>query len=390
MGEALIKQIQDTVIKYANIISNVVNVDVEIVDTNFYRIAGTGIYKNKIDEDISDEAFVYTEVIKTGKHHIIENPGKHPLCSQCEHKECCVEKMQISTPIKFNDEIIGVIGLICSCEEQKTILLEKMETYIEFLYQIADFISAKLFAYLEAERNKKIISLFKQIIDSMDNGVLVVNIDGKIFHINKSAMKQLKLTPSHINEAVEIISKNEFIMDKEEFTVKIGSKQYCLLGQLLPMTPIIPDCNRIFIFNQIKKLKADAYKLTNAHQVVKVERILGQSKSMVSLKSRIKKIAASKSTVLITGDSGTGKELIARAIHSESDRSDRPFIAINCGAIPDALLESELFGYVKGAFSGANPNGRIGKFELANKGVIFLDEIGDMPLHLQVKILRIL
>ena len=111
---------------------------------------------------------------------------------------------------------------------------------------------------------------------------------------------------------------------------------------------------------------------------------------MVNLKQNIKKIALSSSTVFITGESGTGKELIARAIHSESERSSKPFIAINCGAIPDSLLESELFGYVKGAFSGANPNGRIGKFELANKGVIFLDEIGDMPLHLQVKILRVL
>ncbi len=111
---------------------------------------------------------------------------------------------------------------------------------------------------------------------------------------------------------------------------------------------------------------------------------------MIELKNRIKKIASSSSTVLITGESGTGKEVIARAIHCESDKNTNPFIAINCGAIPDALLESELFGYVRGAFSGADPNGRVGKFELANNGIIFLDEIGDMPLYLQVKILRVL
>ena len=111
---------------------------------------------------------------------------------------------------------------------------------------------------------------------------------------------------------------------------------------------------------------------------------------MMILKSKIRKISNSSSTVLITGESGTGKELVARAIHCEGNRKDKPFIAINCGAIPETLLESELFGYDKGAFSGANSNGRIGKFELANKGVIFLDEIGDMPLYLQVKLLRVL
>ena len=111
---------------------------------------------------------------------------------------------------------------------------------------------------------------------------------------------------------------------------------------------------------------------------------------MKQLKKKIKKISYSRSTVLITGESGTGKELVARAIHSEGNRKNKPFIAINCGAIPESLLESELFGYIKGAFSGASSSGRVGKFELANTGVIFLDEIGDMPLYLQVKLLRVL
>ena len=109
---------------------------------------------------------------------------------------------------------------------------------------------------------------------------------------------------------------------------------------------------------------------------------------MQNIKRKIIKIANSTSSVLITGESGTGKEVIARAIHSQSNRRNKPFIAINCAAIPEALLESELFGYAKGAFSGASNSGRIGKFELANGGIIFLDEIGDMPLSLQVKLLR--
>ncbi|MGV2643671.1 AAA family ATPase, partial [Clostridium perfringens] len=117
---------------------------------------------------------------------------------------------------------------------------------------------------------------------------------------------------------------------------------------------------------------------------------LGQTKIMKELKNKVKKIALSTSTVLVTGESGTGKEVFARAIHNEGNRKTKAFVAINCGAIPDTLLESELFGYVKGAFTGADPMGKIGKFELANKGTIFLDEIGDMPIYLQTKILRVL
>ncbi|MEI3479395.1 MAG: sigma 54-interacting transcriptional regulator [Bilophila sp.] len=111
---------------------------------------------------------------------------------------------------------------------------------------------------------------------------------------------------------------------------------------------------------------------------------------MLKLKEDIRRLAGSGSTVLISGESGTGKELVARAIHAASERRDCPFIGINCGAIPDALLESELFGYAGGAFTGASARGRIGKFELAHRGVLFLDEIGTMPLSLQVKLLRVL
>jgi transcriptional regulator with PAS, ATPase and Fis domain len=121
-----------------------------------------------------------------------------------------------------------------------------------------------------------------------------------------------------------------------------------------------------------------------------MENIIGESDVMKEIKNTIAKVAKTGSTVLIRGESGTGKELIARAIHAESDRRDQPFVGINCSAIPETLIESEFFGYAKGAFSGASPGGRIGKFELANKGVLFLDEIGDMPLYLQTKVLRVL
>jgi transcriptional regulator with PAS, ATPase and Fis domain len=121
-----------------------------------------------------------------------------------------------------------------------------------------------------------------------------------------------------------------------------------------------------------------------------VENIVGSSPLMKSLKKNILMIWDSPSSVLLTGDSGTGKELFAQAIHFHSDRSNYPFVKVNCAAIPETLLEAELFGYVEGAFTGARKGGKMGKFELANKGIIFLDEIGDMPLTMQAKLLRVL
>lgn len=118
-------------------------------------------------------------------------------------------------------------------------------------------------------------------------------------------------------------------------------------------------------------------------------KMIGYSDCMKKVFDTVAKVSASDSTILITGDSGTGKELVARAIHFNSDRKNHPLIAVNCGAIPEELLESELFGHEKGAFTGAIRN-RIGRFELAQKGTIFLDEIGDMSPALQVKMLRVI
>jgi DNA-binding NtrC family response regulator len=120
-----------------------------------------------------------------------------------------------------------------------------------------------------------------------------------------------------------------------------------------------------------------------------LKNIIGQSEKMQALFGMIEKVANEKATILISGESGTGKELVARAIHDLSTRAEKPFVVINCGAMPENLLEAELFGFLKGTFTGANHN-RTGLFEAANNGTIFLDEIGDMPLTMQVKMLRVL
>jgi DNA-binding NtrC family response regulator len=138
------------------------------------------------------------------------------------------------------------------------------------------------------------------------------------------------------------------------------------------------------------QLEKENRRLRSAlHKKYQFDNIIGQSEPITRVLEMIERVSDSDSTILVTGESGTGKELVAKAIHYNSPRSERPFIPINCGAIPGELLESELFGHMKGAFTGAVSN-RVGRFEMADTGTLFLDEIGDMLPSLQVKILRVL
>jgi two-component system, NtrC family, response regulator len=140
---------------------------------------------------------------------------------------------------------------------------------------------------------------------------------------------------------------------------------------------------------RIRELEEENWRLREASGSMALEGIIGVSDAMRSLGRSIEKVAPTNATVLLLGDSGTGKELLARALHRLSGRAHRPFVAINCAAIPDTLLESELFGYEKGAFTGANKT-TPGKLESADGGTMFLDEIGEMPASLQAKLLRVL
>jgi transcriptional regulator with PAS, ATPase and Fis domain len=137
----------------------------------------------------------------------------------------------------------------------------------------------------------------------------------------------------------------------------------------------------------LNELKVDNQQLSRRLEEIQFGEIIGTSRPMQEVFRKVEKVAATDISVLITGETGTGKELIAHEIHRRSPRREQPFITINCGAIPENLLESELFGHVKGSFTGAVAH-KAGKFQAADGGTLFLDEIGEMPLNLQVKILR--
>jgi len=383
---------QDTAAKYANVLSQALRVDVEIVDEDLNRIAGTGMFVGRINKNIEQEGYVYKDVIKTGEKRIIKEPGRHEICAKCPKllkQGYCEETFEMSMPIKIGEKVIGVIGFVCFNQQQREHILSYFDTFDEFLEQISDLISSKAKEELEKESMLMLIDMLNNIIDKIEQGVIIVNEKGQVTRMNSIAKKILAVD-KEINDHIRIKATGNTVLNMLEYELVMPDKKFVLAGEEYKILERDFKYSKVFIFTDINFLKRKIFSVTTTKENMGLEDIIGESSSIKALKSKVRKIAPSSSTVLITGESGTGKELFARAIHMESERNNNLFVAINCAAVPDTLLESELFGYVKGAFTGADPKGKIGKVEFANNGTLFLDEIGDMPLYLQAKLLRVL
>lgn len=370
--------------QYAETISQIIEIDVEIMDINLIRIAGTGFLKNKIGVSMKNESHIYKKVISTGKSYFIENPKKDKLCINCPTINSCTEKLEVSTPILLNNKVIGVIGIICFSNSQKNFFLTKKNEYLKFLEQISNFISSQVFWKLENTTSKSKKIFLNTILNKIEEGIIVFTNDFKITHMNEISCKLFNT--SLFNDFLFISKLGDKIFNKQEYSLVYNEKKIDVFGEEFQISPF----EKVLIFKEKKAIRNSILQISNSTTGTLVKDFIFYSDSMKKLFERINKISKNPSTVLITGESGTGKEIIARTIHMNSSRVNKPFIAVNCGAIPEALLESEFFGYVKGSFTGADPRGKIGKFELANEGTLFLDEIGDMPLYMQIKLLRIL
>ncbi len=243
--------------------------------------------------------------------------------------------------------------------------------------------------------------LYNLIVEASSDGMLSVDMEGVITFINPAGMRILGVDRScigiHITDAVDF---QPTILDVIKQQKGYINKEFRLEGKkgvihfVKTAIPLKDDDNIMIgvldIFRSISEVKTMVNKMTGAHSRYTIENIIGNSAGIQRVKKLVKLAGSNDSAVLIQGESGTGKEIIAQAIHSIGNRVKGPFIALNCAAIPRDLIESELFGYDEGSFTGASRGGRPGKFELAHGGTLFLDEIGDMPLDMQSKLLRVL
>ena len=240
------------------------------------------------------------------------------------------------------------------------------------------------------------------ILDSIDNGYVELNEFGEIVKINEKArnimekeFKNLdtvnvrKMLPEELYNKTyrdKQVVRNELVKAAEDDIV-ISIYPIERAGEFYGVSMIVKN------FDEIEKKQHELRRkiVGKGHRAkYTFKSIKGVSGIITESIENAKRMAKSNSSILIEGETGTGKELFAQAIHNESYRKEFPFVAVNCGALPENILESELFGYEEGAFTGARKGGKIGLFELAHKGTIFLDEIGEMPLRLQTKLLRVL
>ncbi len=399
--ETYLQKISPGIKQVSAAISAALETDVTIVDNQLIRITGTGPYEKSINQPIP-ETSVFAKILKQKKPTVVDNPGENELCLDCQRKEDCIEAYLLCTPIFWSDEVVGVIGISACDKEQEKILSRKKDQYFSFLNRMADLIGSKIGEVTLFEQASARNQELETIIQNVDNGVLCVNKDGKISQVNNKAIELLgrknddkplsgKLLKDIWPESLllQAINQNREYNDQEEFFKTSGeTKRFMSSVHLIKKEGEI--LGAVGSFSDLEVVHRSVYRIMERPENISFADIIGNSSTLENAKQKAKKVASSDSTVMILGESGTGKELFARAIHNASNRNNFPFVSINCSAIPETLLESELFGYEPGAFTGADKKGKPGKMELAHKGTLFLDEIGDMPLFLQAKLLRAL
>lgn len=381
--QSVLMQIQPTIQRFARMLASVLLLEVEIVDENLCRVAGTGAYGKFLGRQLSGNSRLLRHVLETKTEKVVTQSRFDPLCEGCDSKENCREKAFLGTPVILQERCVGVISLIAVTHEQQEHISDNLREFSDYVRHISTIFVSKLLE--DQGPGDNISKIFATMIDNMDQGVLVVDADNRVQFVNQTALKTLGVVQNNIiGKPVRfrpLTFESNFTHGHMQHIVSWDDKSELIIGQLHNI-----QGRQLFLmaFHQ----SHTSFSVANASDEPHIEQLVGECRVMRQLKRLISRIAPSPSSVMVVGESGTGKEVVARAIHKLSGRRNKPFIAINCAAIPEQLLESELFGYVKGAFTGASANGKTGLIQAANTGTLFLDEIGDMPLMLQAKLLR--
>jgi transcriptional regulator with PAS, ATPase and Fis domain len=381
----------------AQAVAGALEIETSVVDLNLVRIAGT--VSAKVPQVISGG--VIKTVLETGRYHLSHDTKSDPHCLICTMRERCGETAFVHCPIFYKGRVIGAMGLMCMDDGQRQHLIAKSKAILAFIQHMGDIISLKLEEYANQQKERDLYrqiesysAMLDHVLNSVPGGYLLVDNQNNITRANRPARAILGISAGNSrNIRSEPLSRFLKDADQNRLEGRFSFYDEILINQKnygLSADSIFSGHAAVGKALGFKTLdKAESGAAHKAGKPVTPGAMLGESPGIIRLKELILKSAESNVTVLLTGESGTGKELAARAIHNMGRRREHPFVALNCAAIPENLLESELFGFEQGAFTGAL-KGKPGKFELAHQGTLFLDEIGDMPHPLQAKLLRVL
>lgn len=328
---------------------------------------------------------IVKKLLESEMPQIITNPGVHPLCVNCAIFSKCSAKLEVAFPFFTQGKALN--GGVCyNIGRGASINEDDLDDWLTLLKHFSNFLQ-----YMVEEKERLLNEhLLKQqlsyLINLVPEAVAIIDGQGRIQNLNSPAQK--------VNLA-NCVGKNDVINEIQKAHGLKGQFRITILERQKPLELNIKtfgDRKRLTgaIVHTVEKLKVPKDTFSQKSNLLAFNKIIGGSPKLKKAIEIAEQVAPSDSTVLLRGESGTGKEMFAHAIHLLSPRRNENFITINCAAIPDNLLESELFGYEEGAFTGARKGGKKGKFELANNGTLFLDEIGDMPAALQAKLLRVL
>lgn len=370
-----------------NVISNIsrlTGMEFAIFDNNSNLVSSTELYLKYKGNNVHKASI--NEVLNQG-NVIVNKPGYMESCIGCRFATNCPSTIEILSCVSVDNISIGVISLTSFSKEKHHQIENNIDIYMGILKNTSNLISM----LAQNENNRLRYSLQDAIIDTMidmsGGNLLVVDRNGIVSNCSNTINKMFSTCQLYTNSIDQILPNSivDWILSsKTPGKNYVSSKSFT--GSI-EINPIVFD-NSISGF--IVYLNPQANIGPSRIEEDYLDKIISKNLKMEEIKIKIKKIRNSPSSVLITGQTGTGKEMVARAIHFSSKRKNLPFIPINCSNIPENLFESELFGYEEGSFTGAKRGGKIGLFEAANGGTIFLDEIGELPIHLQSKLLRVI
>lgn len=376
-------------IELDNIISTVsklTDMEYAIFDTNSKLVSSTQLYLKRKGSNVHTESI--KEVLNQG-NVVVNKPGHMPSCFGCRFVNNCPATIEILSCINLNNEPIGVLSLTSFSQNGHDLIENNIRNYIELTGSISKLVG--LYASIENSKlDNKILHMgLDSIIQGTKGNLVLLDNRGTLIHWDKniqSIFSYCNLYTQTVYQMFPIEVTNWL------FTTKKQSKQHFNIDNVDYIIHCIPLKIQNDIAGYILDLEKDDFNLDIKDKINTnyLDAIITNDNRMIDTKEKILKISKSSSSVLITGETGTGKEMVAKAIHYTSNRKNHSFVPMNCANIPESLFESELFGYEEGAFTGAKKGGKIGLFEIADEGTIFLDEIGELPIHLQSKLLRVL